>query len=155
MPVFPVLHFYHIGETLHDDTPKVLDDVLIVDPAERSPNHGLTGRRILELERRMLAVKAVAGPDSKAWEQVARDAAWRCAALLAANDIRGALDECEAWAFAQQQAEGERQWEWRRANPDIERAKELTAKANAIRLTQRAARRPVARRADDVQQKRA
>lgn len=79
---------------------------------ERSPWTGLTGAQLMELDRRHRERKLTDHSDSQAWRSVATEAARRCAALLAANDLRGALAEAEAWAFADGQE---------RASADAER----------------------------------
>lgn len=89
---------------------------------DRSPIWGLTGQQFTTLDRRHREHKITQRADSQAWLAVAVEAATRCAALLAANDVRGALYEAEIWqganVSAQAAADLERHTAIRNANAD-------------------------------------
>lgn len=94
---------------------------------ERSAIWGLTAHQFTTLDRRHREQKTTHRADSDAWRAVARDAAMRCAALLAANDVRGALAEAELWQGANTSAlaadDFERHTAIRNANADARLAK--------------------------------
>lgn len=103
-------------------TQDVADTYTMHNTPERSPWTGLTGEQMLELDRRHRERKLTDRTDSSAWRSVALEAARRCAALLSANDLRGAMREAEAWAYADSQERASAEAERRRERRDLSRA---------------------------------
>lgn len=78
---------------------------------------------MMELDRRHRERKITDDTDSLAWRSVALEAARRCAALLSGNDLRGAMREAEAWAYADSQERASAAAERRRERRDLSRAR--------------------------------
>lgn len=114
--------------------------------------HGMTGKQIWALELKMRTHLVNGARESAAWDKTAREAAWRCAALLAANDVRGALIECDEWQFAQLMAQRQREWEVE-SDRRRERTRTSIANGDAVSSAKRTTSREVTRRADRVQKR--
>lgn len=78
-----------------------------MDHTRRSPWNGLTSAQCQQLDADLTVPHRMTMPKEQAYAEISDEYARRVAALLAANDLRGALWFTELWSHASAVARGE------------------------------------------------